>query len=457
MGKTSIALATLKILEKRGMGGKTLLIAPLRTCYTTWPNEIARWTDFKHFKVAVLHGSRKEEALKSEADIYIINPEGLAWLLGITTSKGRRGGHNVKVDVARFKSFGFDHLIIDELSKFKDSSTVRFKSMKQVIKFFKRRLGLTGSPAAKNLEGLFGQCYMLDEGRTFGPYITAYRNKYFIPEFNGFGWRLREGADKEIYKAVKPLALRMDAADYLQLPRMVVNDIFVELPPEARKLYTELEKDLITELDGRKITAANSGVAVGKCRQLASGAIYLTPEIKDLIKLKPGEKEWAHIHDAKLDALEDLVDELQGEPLLIAYEFRHDLERLQKRFGKDLPYIGAGVSAKRGAQLEQLWNAGKLPLMAGHPQSMAHGLNLQGCGWHVCHLTLTWDFELFDQLNKRVLRQGNPNARVMIHKIKARNTIDEDVDASLSDKDRGQKALFNALRSRFLKGRINAH
>lgn len=445
LGKTAIALAALKILKKQGLCSKTLLIAPLRVCYNVWPAEIKKWLDFNYFKISIIHGPKKEEALKAEADIYIVNPEGLDWLLQIEKSKGLSGRTKVALDVRRWKNFGFDTLIVDELSKFKHVNTIRFKALKQVLGTFSRRWGLTGSPAPNGLLDLFGQCFILDQGNALGPYITYYRMKYFVQSYNGFEWTLREGADQEIYTRLKPLALRMAAEDYLEMPELVENNIRVLLPDEAMRIYNDLERDLLTQIKERTVVASNAAVASGKCRQVANGGLYYEPSMDGLFKKKE-KREWIDLHEAKLDAVEELVEELQGSPLLVAYDFKHDLARLQKRF-KGAPFIGGGLSEREVGKLIAGWNAGKIPVLFGHPQSVAHGLNLQGSGYHICWHSLPWDYELYDQFIRRLRRQGSKAKQIFSHHIIAAKTIDEAVLVALKSKRRGQDALFTALRN----------
>lgn len=448
LGKSSITLAALKLLKAKGMFNKALIVAPLRVCYGVWPKEVAKWTDFEHLKVEVLHGPKKDEALKREADIYVINPEGLDWLLQTKKSKGLTNKTRVEVDLRRFKSLGFDIIVIDELTKFKNTGSDRFKTLKLVHKTFGRRWGLTGSPAANGLLDLFGQCYILDEGRALGPYITHYRQKYFTPvDRNGFVWRPQEGAEEKIYERLAPLALRMSAEDHLDLPQLVENNIRLELPDEARRVYDQLEEDLISQVESSRIVASNAAVASGKCWQVASGGIYLDPEVTALGFKVKGSKEWHDLHHEKVEALADLVEELQGEPVLVAYNFAHDLARIQAKLGKDVPYIGGGISTKRSSELESLWNQGKLPVLLGHPQSIGHGLNLQEAGHHVVWHTMTWDFELYDQFIRRVLRQGNKSKRVFVHHLLMKDTIDEIMLYALKSKNKGQKALFEGLKT----------
>ena len=446
LGKTSITLATIKMLKQKKVLDKVLLIAPLRVCYSVWPKEVDKWSDFNGIKVVVLHGPNKDELLKVEADVYVINPEGLEWLLQVKKSKTATGKTKVDVDLRRWKALGFDTLVVDELSKFKHTNTNRFKAIKLVLNTFRRRWGLTGSPASNGLLDLFGQCFILDQGRTLGPYISHYRMKYFVPSHDGFSWNIREGAEQEIYERLNPLALRMAADDYLDMPTLIENNIRVDLPEPVRLVYDQLEDDLIAKLNDKVVVASNAAAASMKCRQVANGGIYIDPEVESLVKLPKSKREWVNLHTEKVDALADLIEELQGSPILVAYDFEHDLDRLRERLGQDVPYIGGGVSAKRSAELEKAWNAGHLPVLLGHPQAMAHGLNLQEVGHHVCWHSLTWDFELYDQFIRRVLRQGNKSKKVFVHHIMARGTVDEVVLAAVKSKRKGQNALFDALK-----------
>ncbi len=453
LGKTSITLAAIKMLIARKLVGKVLIVAPLRVCYSVWPREVDKWEDFNHLRIEVLHGADKEEALNRDADIYVINPEGLDWLLQtkktkVISPKTGKVTTKIEVDLRRFKKFGFDTLVIDELTKFKHTTSGRFKALKLVHRTFGRRWGLTGSPASNGLLDLFGQCYILDEGRALGPYVTHYKTKYFNPvDKNGFVWAPREGAEDEIYERLSPLALRMAAEDYLDMPQLIENNIKLDMPDSARAFYDRLEEDLIAKIDDKTIVATNAAVASGKCRQVANGGIYLDPEVVSMgFKIAKTKREWVDLHTEKVDALADLIEELQGEPLLVAYDFGHDLARLQEKLGKEVPYVGGGVTAKRSSELERLWNQGKLPVLLGHPQAMAHGLNLQEVGRHVAWHSMTWDFELYDQFIRRVRRQGNKSKKVFVHHFMMRDTIDEIMLYSLKSKNKGQQALFTGLK-----------
>lgn len=444
LGKTSVTFAALKLLKAKGLVRKALVVAPLRVCYSVWPKEREKWKDFNQLRVEVLHGPGKDAALAREADIYLINPEGLEWLLQPEKRRSPKGKVSVNVDVKRFKRLGFDVLVIDELTAFKNTNSVRFKSLKEVHKTFGRRWGLTGSPASNGLLDLFGQCYILDEGRSLGQYITHYRSKYFESPAP-FTWVPRRDAEQEIYERLAPLALRMAADDYLELPELIENNIKLELPSEALDVYERLEEKLIAGVLDRQIVAANSAVASMKCRQVANGGLYLDPEVTELGLKVGGPREWVNLHYAKVDALSELIDELQGDPVLVAYDFAHDLDRIQERLGREVPYVGGGVTPKRSAELERLWNAGKLPVLLGQPQTIARGLNLQEAGRHVVWHSMTWDFEIYDQFIRRVWRQGNQSKRVFVHHLLMKDTVDEVMRYALKAKDRGQQALFKGL------------
>jgi SNF2 family DNA or RNA helicase len=438
LGKTSIILASFKELQRQHIVKKMLVIAPLRPAWSVWPGEVEKWTDFTDLSVAVLHGPKKDEILQrvnsgaNEPDICVINPEGLEWL-------------SRKINM---KSFPFDMLVVDESTRFKHANTQRFKTLKPLLPRFRRRYILTGSPAPNGLLDLFGQIFILDGGAALGQYISHYRMHYFDPTgFGGYNWVPRAGAEEAIYSRLKPLVLRMSAADYLDLPPYIPNTIKIDLPEKAQKVYDQMESMLVATVEDDVVTAANIGAATGKCRQIANGGVYTSSP--DATK-----KTWADVHEAKLDAVEEIVEELQGKPALIAYEFDHDLDRLRRRFGEDVPYIGGGVPQSRFREIEKEWNEGKIPILLAQPQSVAHGLNLQGTGAAVIWHSLTWDLENYEQLIRRIWRQGQKE-RVVVHHIVARGTIDEVImrtAAAGGKKDRTQQALLEALKSH-LKGR----
>lgn len=426
LGKTSICLAAIKVLKRKGLIDRVLIIAPLRVAHEVWPVEIETWTDFADMKCVVLHGPDKNEALLDvDADIWLINPEGLTWLL----SK------------KRFRRLRPDLLILDESSKFKNSQTERFKALKPFLKYFRRRWILTGSPAPNGLLDLFGQVYIMDQGLSLGQYITHYRNEFF--DQHGFHWRVREGAEKRIYKILKKFVLRMDAEDYMTLPELVINNVKVTLPPDARKVYDEMEDEMFAIIDGTdKITAVSAGAASIKCEQIANGAVY-----KDAIQraqARTKSEKWLELHDVKIEAVKEYVAERAGQPTLIAYHFQHDLQRLQHAFGKDIPVLAGG--AKNG-DLIRAWNAGEIPLMFVQPQSMGHGLNMQKSGDSILWFAPIWDYEIWDQTIRRLRRQGSVNLRIIVTHIIARDTVDEAKILALTTKGRNERRLLDALKT----------
>lgn len=468
-GKTSITLAAFVQLKKKGVANKMLVIAPLRPCYLVWPAEVDKWQQFEHLSYTVLHGSDKEERLQDDVDLYIINPEGLDWLFGAETYTKRSGKKGVRLNLDRFMELGIDTLAIDELTKFADISSNRSQMMDAVTQFFKRIWGLTGSPAANGLMKVFGQVRTVDGGATFGRFITHYRTKFFSQHaYKAFSWSIKtiekDGFDGEqgIFDALRPIAYRVEMKNSAT-PIGIPLRVDVQLPEKAMKLYKMVEEDMFALIDfketGKKrkddplpITAANAGVALGKCRQIASGAVYPDAgfEVKGFKTAGGTNRPYVVIHDAKLDALAERLDELQGQPYLVGYEFQHDLDRILKRWPKT-PYVGAGVDMRETKRIETSWNEGEITLLLGHPQSMGHGLNFQAACKHVGWFSQTWDYELYDQFIRRVMRRGNPYSKVFIDHFVALGTVDEtiyQVSALGGVKNQGQSRLFEALREK---------
>jgi SNF2 family DNA or RNA helicase len=425
LGKTRIILDAFRMLKAKRLVTRMLVIAPLRPCYSVWPKELAKWAELEGLTMAILHGPRKEEALLRRADIDVINPEGLPWLFRQDT-------------LAKISDEGWpwSMLCVDESTRFKHTQTMRFKLLRPVLGNFKRRYILTGSPAPNGLLDLFGQIYILDLGYSLGRYISHYRSAYFQQGgYGGYEWRLRQGEEKNIHQKIKTLVLRMAAKDLLDLPPLIFNRVEVELPDKALRQYRQMEDQLILALEEEVVLSANASVAWGKCRQIANGGIY-----------HEGGEAWTHLHEAKVDAVEEIVEELQGQPALIAYEYRHDLERLRSRLGSEVPFIGGGVSATRFREIESAWNAGELPVLLAQPQSVAHGLNLQGTGAAVVFAAQTPDLEVREQFIRRVWRQGQ-RERVVVHDVIAKDTVDEVIMQMIKHKDRTQQALLGALRA----------
>lgn len=440
LGKTSITFAALQILQQQGMIDRALVIAPLRPCYSVWPVEAAKWLEFNSLKVHVLHGKgRSEVALKDpNVDVFVINPEGLPWLV-------------------EQKWKWPQMLVVDESTKFKHSNTKRFKLLRKLLKKFRRRYILTGTPAPNGLLDLFGQIFILDQGNALGRYVTHYRHTYFWPSgFGGYKWQLKRGAEQEIYAAIDPLVLRLDAADYLKLPPLIKTTVHVDLPARARKLYQKLEQQMVLQLREGDVTAMNAGVLTNKCRQLAGGTVYTDslPEDYDVGK-DPAERGYAVIHKAKIETLIDLIDELQGKPTIVAYEFNHERAQIETALKNhlnldEIHVIGGKVTAAQGREAETLWNRGELPVLLAHPASAAHGLNLQHGGRVLIWFALPWNLEHYEQLVDRLWRQGQKE-RVFVYHLVTKDTVDETVLMTLIRKNRTQRALLDALREKYLE------
>jgi SNF2 family DNA or RNA helicase len=442
--KTSTTLAAISLLKKQGLVHKVLVIAPKRPCYAVWPGEVAKWEDFKHLKVEILHGKDREKALRRDADIYTITPEGLQWLLGPTVTKDAKNKSYVDVDVRAFKKLGFDLLVVDELQKFKHTTSLRFKTLKTILHTFGRRWGLTGSAGSNGLEDLFGETYVLDMGNALGQYITYFRREFF-DQVGPYELVPKLDAEERIYEKLSHLMMHVPSSE-IDLPERVENDILIDFDEDYRRIYEEMEALMIAEINGNLVKAGTAGAKSVKCRQICSGGIYLDPEVvKTLsINLKMRKREWINIHDQKTDALEDLIDEMQHRPLLVAYDFHHDVDRLKKRFPKAV-FI-SDVKDKDYTKVEDKWNAGDVPVMFGHPQSIGTGLNLQGCEADLCWHTPTWDQDLYDQFNSRVIRSGNTRKHTMIHRLLMRDTVEDLVMMpTLTEKEGGQQKLFTAL------------
>jgi SNF2 family DNA or RNA helicase len=446
--KTSVTLAAICYLKKRGLIDKVLIIAPKRVCYTVWPGEIEKWKDFNHLTIGVLHGKNREKTLLDDSDIHCINPEGLQWLLKAQVTKSELTNRkSATVNVKNFKKLGYDLLVVDELSKFKHTDTGRFKMIKPILGLFGRRWGLTGSPAANGLMDLFGETYVLDQGNALGPYITRFKREYF-DVVGPFEMVPKLDAEERIYEKLSDLMMHVPDTE-IDLPAQVDNDILIELDPESRRVYDQLELQMLTAIDERIVKAVNAGSKVSKIRQVCSGGVYLDPEmVQELnLSLKSVKREWVNLHMLKVDALEDLVDEMQHRPLLVAYDFKHDLDRLRMRFSpsKKVVYL-CDTADKDFKMTEQRWNAGMIELMFGHPQSIGHGLNLQDSEADVCWHTLTYDQDLYDQFIRRVRRSGSKRKRMMVHRLMMKNTVEDLVIApTLAFKDANQQTFFSAL------------
>ena len=318
--KTSITLAAVSVLLRKKMVRRVLVVAPPRVCRRVWPAEAAKWRDFSHLRVINLHGRKKEDLLLEDADVYCVSFEGLAWLLGVEKLLSAKTGKvKVKLHPERLKALGVDMLVVDELAKAKNYNSLRFKILKEARELFTRVYGLTGSPMARDMQDLFAEMYILDGGYSLGPYITHYRREFFYPTgYGGYTYELKDGAKEKIYKRIAPFVYRVDEKDLLKLPELVPDPRPVYLPDDVRRLYDEMEEELVAAVDGETFRAANVGVALGKCQQIANGGLYKPQYVDEQGRLPKGPREWVHLHDAKTEAMEDLSDELGGKPMLVA-------------------------------------------------------------------------------------------------------------------------------------------
>lgn len=361
----------------------------------------------------------------------------------VTHNKCGSGQDVWNLEIEGCPHFVVEGVLVHNSTKFKHTNTQRFKTLKKFLQFFKRRYILTGTPVPNGLMDLFGQMYILDEGNSLGRFITHYRNAYFYPTgFGGYSWVPRMDAMDKITEKISPLVLQMQAEDYLELPALINTNLECKLPEAARAIYQQMEEDFYVELEGKEFMALNAAGAGIKCRQVANGALYGAQ-----VEHRAGEREVQPIHDAKLEVLEDLVEELGGNPLLLLYEFNHDKARIREWLGGNIPAVGE-QSAKKDKLLIEAFNAGAVPVMLGHPASMGHGLNLQGACHHVCFYGITWDLELYSQSIQRVHRQGQKAEHTFVYHIVAKGTLDEKVLRVLQSKGKTQRSLLAALKSR---------
>lgn len=416
MGKSVIALTAIYDLIFNSFDvSKVLVIAPLRVARDTWPGEIHKWNHLKGLTYSVVVGSETErkEALRRKADIYITNRENVEWLVS-------KSGF----------PFDFDMVVIDELSSFKSASAKRFKSLLKVRSKVKRIVGLTGTPGSNGLMDLWAEFRLLDRGERLGRYITHYRNAFFVPDKRNqqmiFSYKPRPGAEDAIYRLISDITISMKSSDFLNLPPCMMNEVEVKLSDRERSTYDAFRKDLVVSLKDTEIDAANAAALSGKLLQMANGAIYNEDKVA------------ISIHDRKLDALEDLIEGANGKPVLVAYWYKHDLERIKKRFK---------VREIKTSKDINEWNDGCIPVAVIHPASAGHGLNLQAGGSTLIWFGLTWSLELYQQTNARLWRQGQRDT-VVIHHIITKDTIDEDVIRVLRMKAKTQDDLIQAVKAR---------
>lgn len=415
MGKSVITLTAIKRLLAKGKARRVLVVAPLRVAQTTWPDEIQKWDHLKGLTYAVAVGSeeKRKTALAKKADITIINRENVEWLVAKSGQK-----------------WCYDTVVLDELSSFKSYQAKRFKYLLKVRPFVSRIVGLTGTPASNGLMDLWAEFRVLDLGERLGRYITRYREAYFKPDKRNaqvvFSYKPLPGAEERIYEKISDITISMKAKDYLHLPELVFNDVFVKLDEKAERAYAEFKADMVVELKGEEIDAVNAAVLSNKLLQMANGAIYAE------------DGKVIRIHDKKLDALEDMLESANGKPVLVAYWFKHDLQRIKERFPL--------AREIKTAEDIRAWNNGEIAMGLIHPASAGHGLNLQRGGSTIIWFGLTWSLELYQQLNARLYRQGQKET-VIIHHILTEGTMDERVLRAVGEKDKTQSALIDAVKA----------
>lgn len=421
LGKTSITLTALNnLLFDSFEVRRILVIAPLRVARNTWGAEIEKWDHLNslHYSVAVGTETERLSALKKPADIYLINRENVQWLISESGI-----------------SFDFDMVVIDELSSFKNHQTKRFKALMKVRPKVKRIVGLTGTPSSNGLMDLWAEFRLLDMGERLGRFIGQYRTSYFRPDKqNGqvvFSYKPLPGAEKQIYDKISDITISMKSTDYLQMPELINSRYTVYLSEKEDSHYADLKKDLVLQLPGGDITATNAASLSGKLSQMANGAIYTDAG------------ETVAIHGRKLDALEDIIEAANGKPVLVAYWFRHDLERITERLHKlKIPYARLDTDSSI-----RKWNAEEIPVALIHPASAGHGLNLQSGGNTLVWFGLTWSLELYQQTVARLWRQGQESETVVVQHIITKGTIDERIMKALSEKDTTQAALIDAVKA----------
>ena len=421
LGKTSITLTALNnLLFDSFEVCRILVIAPLRVARNTWGAEIEKWDHLKELKYSVAVGTETERmaALRKKADIYLINRENVQWLISESGIP-----------------FDFDMVVIDELSSFKNHQTKRFRALMKVRPKVKRIVGLTGTPSSNGLMDLWAEFRLLDMGERLGRFIGQYRTSYFRPDKqNGqvvFSYKPLPGAEKQIYGKLSDITISMKSTDHLQMPELINSRYTVYLSEKEDSRYADLKKDLVLQLPDGEITAANAASLSGKLSQMANGAVYTDAG------------ETVAIHERKLDALEDIIEAANGKPVLVAYWFRHDLERITERLQKlKIPYSRLDTDGSI-----RKWNAGEIPVALIHPASAGHGLNLQGGGNTLVWFGLTWSLELYQQTVARLWRQGQESETVVVQHIITKGTIDERIMRALSEKDTMQAALIDAVKA----------
>jgi len=429
LGKTVITLTSIAHLLNTGFLRGVVIVAPIRVIRLVWRQEAARWTHTKHLTFSMLTGTRDQRtrALLRPANVYLINYENLQWLAETLAT----------YYTGKDKPLPFNGVVWDEISKCKNSSTQRVKAVKKILPHFDWTTGLTGTPASNGYKDLHGQYLVVDRGQRLGTSKTAFRGRFY-KKAGPYKEVPYEGAENEIKQLIGDITLEMSAEDYNKLPDLVVNDINIEMPENLRTLYDRMEKEFFIQLDsGKQVEMFNQAALTNKCLQFANGAMYPVA----------GMPLWEPIHDLKLEALEEIIDEAQGQQVLCAYGYRSDAERIMKRFAELRP-INLTECKTEAALTNAMarWASGDCPLMIGHPASMGHGIDgLQKRGHIVVWYGLNWSLDLYDQMNARIRRQGQ-GAPVICHRLMMLDTLDQAQAMALDEKAQTQAGLRNAVK-----------
>lgn len=432
LGKTAIVLETFRRLREQLDVARLLVVAPLRVCYSTWPDEIQKWRQFRDLRVCNLHTF---PGCTPDADVYLINPESLHRLFGAPNEKRTRWVPGPWTDWLGRPEM----LVIDELTRFKRKSGVRARTLKRYLADFGRRVGMTGTPAPNGLLDLHGQLLVIDGGAALFPTVGAYKREFFYPvtdDWNHPIWEPKSGALETISRRIAPRITRLEAGDYLQLPSRVVTEVPVILPSDAMERYEEMRSAGFSVINGIEVLAGTDS-AIGKCRQIAGGAIYTSSPWES-------HRQYEVVHTAKLDALEDLLAEI-AKPAMVVYEFRHDAELIEKRL-RGVTRLGGGTTPSEGRAIAERWNRGQIPILLTHPAAGGVGLNLQAGSNVQVWYDPPWDLELFTQTVGRLERQGQPEPNVFVYLLTARGTIDKRIVRVLGKKAATQAELLDALK-----------
>lgn len=435
MGKTISILSAIKhLFHKDRLSGPVLVVAPIRVIRGVWRQEAMKWSHTRKLTFSLVHGSAKARmvALTKPAHIYLINPEGVKWIIEYYVRLARGNMDRFKV------LWPFKMLVVDESTFFKDGSTLRFKALKRALPLFERRVILTGTPTPNSLLQLWSQMFLVDMGARLGMTFNGFRDRFFEQkDYSGYSFGLKNGAKEYIDRLLRPIVIALHDADWLELPPLVIGHIRVDLPERAQKMYEDFEKDMFLELETAEVEAMHAATLTQRCHQLANGAIYALD--KDT-----AVKDWYVIHDAKVEALKEYIEELNGERAIITYTFKHDLARIRAVL-PDAPVMGPTNTET----IVNEWMEGKHQFVLIHPQSGGHGVNnLQvGCK-RVLFFSLPWSGEHNAQLIARVgpARRTGEKEPTIVHYIVANRTVDEAILMALERKETSQRELLEALR-----------